>query len=115
MTLISGDKDKYKIAICELLLEVNRSHNGPFIPPTAINWLGDRIIDELSYVSEQLYCVSTHYPDDGDNHENDNFTLIMAVSQANAMAKVKAWCEENFDFGLEFDVEGPITKFPHVL
>jgi hypothetical protein len=36
-----------KIAVCEYLLQVNRDHDGPFIPPTAIDWLGNGIVDAI--------------------------------------------------------------------
>lgn len=35
--------DAIKVAVCEYLLAVNREHEGPFIPPTAIDWLGNGI------------------------------------------------------------------------
>ena len=37
-----------KRAVCEYLLSVNRSHDGAFIPPTAINWLGDGLVDAVT-------------------------------------------------------------------
>lgn len=36
-----------KIAVCEYLLQVNRDHDGPFIPPTAIDWLGNGIVTAI--------------------------------------------------------------------
>ena len=45
MILISVDEIKQ--AVCEYLLKVNRDFGGPFIPPCAINWLGDDIASEV--------------------------------------------------------------------
>jgi hypothetical protein len=40
--------DAMKVAVCEYLLQVNRHFApGPFIPPTAINWLGDGIVSAI--------------------------------------------------------------------
>lgn len=36
--------DKMKCAICEYLLNVNMQAKGGFIPPTAIDWLGNGIV-----------------------------------------------------------------------
>lgn len=36
--------DAIKVAVCEYLLKVNQDMDGPFIPPTAIDWLGDGIV-----------------------------------------------------------------------
>jgi hypothetical protein len=33
-----------KVAVAEYLLSVNRDHDGPFIPPTAIDWLANGIV-----------------------------------------------------------------------
>ena len=41
-------RDTAKRAVCEYLLSVNRSHNGAFIPPMAINWLGDGLVDAVT-------------------------------------------------------------------
>ena len=41
-------RDATKRAVCEYLLSVNRSHDGAFIPPTAINWLGDGLVDAVT-------------------------------------------------------------------
>ena len=37
-----------KVAVCEYLLEVNRDMEGPFIPPTAIDWIGDGIVGAVA-------------------------------------------------------------------
>jgi hypothetical protein len=42
-----GAANAIKVAVCEYLLKVNRDHGGPFIPPTAIDWLGDGIVDAI--------------------------------------------------------------------
>ena len=33
-----------KVRVCEYLLCVNKEHEGAFIPPTAIDWLGNGIV-----------------------------------------------------------------------
>jgi len=43
--------DAMKVAVCEYLLRINVEHDGPFIPPTAINWLGDGIVDAIEAIS----------------------------------------------------------------
>ena len=39
--------DSMKVAVCEYLLSVNKRMTGPFIPPTAIDWLGDGIVKAI--------------------------------------------------------------------
>jgi hypothetical protein len=39
--------DELKVAVCEYLLQVNRDMDGPFIPPTAIDWLGNGLVDAV--------------------------------------------------------------------
>jgi hypothetical protein len=39
--------DAMKVAVCEYLLQVNRDMDGPFIPPTAIDWLGNGIVKAI--------------------------------------------------------------------
>lgn len=41
------NRDAMKLAVCEYLIDVNRTHHGAFVPPTAIDWLGDGIVDAL--------------------------------------------------------------------
>lgn len=41
-----------KVAVCEYLLKVNEDMKGSFIPPTAINWLGDGIVKTILGVLE---------------------------------------------------------------
>lgn len=47
----SAAANALKVAVCEYLLKVNEDHdtgNGHmFIPPTAINWLGDGIVNAI--------------------------------------------------------------------
>ena len=42
-----AENDRMKRVVCEYLLQVNEEHGGPFIPPTAINWLGDGIVNAI--------------------------------------------------------------------
>lgn len=45
---ILASPDALKVAVCEYLLSVNeRDPEYPFIPPTAINWLGDGIVSAV--------------------------------------------------------------------
>ena len=46
-----------KVAVCEYLLSVNRSHEGPFIPPTAIDWLGNGIVSAILPIPNQRVGV----------------------------------------------------------
>lgn len=39
--------DDMKVAVCEYLLTLNRGEDRPFIPPTAINWIGDGIVTAI--------------------------------------------------------------------
>jgi hypothetical protein len=45
------DADAAKVAVCEYLLQVNRDHDTgdghAFIPPTAIDWLGNGIVSAI--------------------------------------------------------------------
>lgn len=41
------EADALKIAVCQYLLRVNDEHEGPFIPPTAIDWLGNGIVSAV--------------------------------------------------------------------
>lgn len=36
-----ADAEAIKVAVCEYLLSLNEGEERPFIPPTAIDWLGD--------------------------------------------------------------------------
>lgn len=46
------DRDAMKVAVCEYFLEVNRGFvaksGSPLIAPTAIDWLGNGIVDAVS-------------------------------------------------------------------
>ena len=49
-----GSPDVLKIAVCECLIAINddldpvsRDKWGPIIPPTAINWIGDRLVQAI--------------------------------------------------------------------
>ncbi len=46
-----SNNDVMKVAVCEYLLEVNRgfvAESGrPLVPPTAINWIGDGIVNAI--------------------------------------------------------------------
>lgn len=45
---MSTNPDDLKVAVCEYLLSVNeRDPEHPFIPPTAIDWLGNGIVDAV--------------------------------------------------------------------
>lgn len=39
--------DVMKVAVCEYLLGLNEDQDHPFVPPTAINWMGDGIVDAI--------------------------------------------------------------------
>jgi hypothetical protein len=38
------DLDAMKVRVAEYLLSVNRDMDGPFIPPTALDWIADGIV-----------------------------------------------------------------------
>jgi hypothetical protein len=61
------DRDVTKREVCEYLLDVNRTHQGPFIPPTAIDWLGDGIVARIGRVVVKANRKA--YFDDGDHPE----------------------------------------------
>lgn len=47
-----SDANDIKTAVCEYLLSLNRDSKGvplepPFIPPTAINWIGDGLVGAI--------------------------------------------------------------------
>jgi hypothetical protein len=56
-----------KREVCECLLDVNRTHQGPFIPPTAIDWLGDGIVARIGRAV--VKADRKAYFDDGDHPE----------------------------------------------
>lgn len=45
-------RDAMKVAVCEFLLQENELRGEPFIPPTAINWLRDGIVDAILALDE---------------------------------------------------------------
>ena len=47
-------REELKISVAESLLSVNTKMNGPFIPPTAINWIADDIVKELVPILSRL-------------------------------------------------------------
>ena len=47
MAIEQDNRDAMKIAVCEYLLSVNAYMEGPFIPPTAIDWLGNGIVQAI--------------------------------------------------------------------
>lgn len=45
--LSDEDRGAIKVAACLYLIDVNERMGGPFIPPTAIDWLGNGIVDAV--------------------------------------------------------------------
>lgn len=45
-----------KVAICEYMLKINEDSEGPpwFIPPVAIDWIGNGIVDEILKLDEEI-------------------------------------------------------------
>jgi hypothetical protein len=48
---VTANADDIKVAVCECLLTINRRYETPFIPPTAINWIGDEIVSAVLRVA----------------------------------------------------------------
>lgn len=44
---LQSRKNKAKQRVCEYLLKVNENMDGAFIPPTAIDWLGNGIVTAI--------------------------------------------------------------------
>lgn len=52
------DPNAAKVAVCEYLLQVNRDHDPDnkgyaFIPPTAIDWLGNGIVSAILATAQE--------------------------------------------------------------